>query len=382
MFEEVYAIEDNDEKRFVIVQNTQSGEIAVLKTVRSEIIKFLKNISANAAHLPKIYEFGNDYIIEESIAAGNSLADKLLTEALSLKEICSIIEAVCAALLSLHNIGLCHMDIAPGNILCCEKGAYLTDYSASLPFETIVERTGHASIEMASPEHFGFDSVDAATDVYSVAALLKYLLDINCCDEQIEPFCKLINQGTTVSKKDRIQNICDFQEKFRNVCLRHTDMEQSFDKIKYANFKKEEKFVITRDIFNSLDNVSDLAEFFTLNENNFIEINTPKFFENIFQSKNLKKSEVVKKSEIERTYAYQLLNGTKKPSRDKLIQLCIGASLTFEETQLALKYNGFKELYPKIKRDCIIIYALKAKKSVMEAEELLYRFNQETLNNI
>lgn len=107
-----------------------------------------------------------------------------------------------------------------------------------------------------------------------------------------------------------------------------------------------------------------------------------RYFDRIIEQKHLKKSEIIRKSCIERTYGYQLLNGTKKPSRDKMIQLCMGAELSFDETQIALKQTGFMELYPRIKRDCILIYAIKSHKTVMETDELLLQFKEPELNRL
>ena len=38
-----------------------------------------------------------------------------------------------------------------------------------------------------------------------------------------------------------------------------------------------------------------------------------------------------------RNYAYQLFNGTRKPSRDKVIQLAFGFGLSVDDTQELLK---------------------------------------------
>lgn len=42
---------------------------------------------------------------------------------------------------------------------------------------------------------------------------------------------------------------------------------------------------------------------------------------------------VIKQSSIERTYGHQLFNGTRKPSRDKVIQFAFGFGLDVDGTQ-------------------------------------------------
>jgi len=72
----------------------------------------------------------------------------------------------------------------------------------------------------------------------------------------------------------------------------------------------------------------------------------------LFEYNNLKKAEVIKSSGLTGAYGYQIFDGRREPSRDKVIQLAIGFSLNLEETKKLLKCAGQGELYPKIKR-CI-----------------------------
>lgn len=80
---------------------------------------------------------------------------------------------------------------------------------------------------------------------------------------------------------------------------------------------------------------------------------------------------VIKKSGIERTYGHQIFNGTHRPSRDKVIQLAFGFKMDFDETQDLLKMACKSSLYPKIKRDAIIIYALNKNYTVDDVQMTL-----------
>ncbi|MGL6108208.1 helix-turn-helix domain-containing protein [Romboutsia sp.] len=71
------------------------------------------------------------------------------------------------------------------------------------------------------------------------------------------------------------------------------------------------------------------------------------FFKNILKDKKISKSNIIKNAHIDRTYGYQLLNGTKKPSGDKILKLCIGGGFTIDETNKALKLGNCGELYSK-----------------------------------
>ena len=68
--------------------------------------------------------------------------------------------------------------------------------------------------------------------------------------------------------------------------------------------------------------------------------------------KNLQVSEVIRRSGISRNYVYNILNGYKQnPGRDKVIALCVGAGLTYSETQKGLELAKTAILYPRDHRD-------------------------------
>ncbi len=89
------------------------------------------------------------------------------------------------------------------------------------------------------------------------------------------------------------------------------------------------------------------------------------------QKTGLVVEQVIKRTTIERTYGHQLFNGTRKPSRDKVIQLAFGFGLDVEETQKLLQVAQKAPLYPRIKRDAVILYCLENHRSDMEVQDML-----------
>ena len=96
----------------------------------------------------------------------------------------------------------------------------------------------------------------------------------------------------------------------------------------------------------------------------------------LIEVKKLKKPSIISKSGLERSYAYQIFAGKKIPSRDKLLVLAFGMKLTFDEVQQLLKVNGYAQLYPKNKRDSIIIFALYKDQSILELNENLLAMDE------
>lgn len=130
---------------------------------------------------------------------------------------------------------------------------------------------------------------------------------------------------------------------------------------------------------NSTDSVQQLTEF---NEN-LTPHNECDTFANYFiqyiGTNNIQESELIEASQIQRNYAYQILNGTKNPGRDKVLALCLAAKMDFAETERVLTLANLGKLYPRRKRDSIIIFAINQKLSVQETNELLFEENENIL---
>lgn len=101
------------------------------------------------------------------------------------------------------------------------------------------------------------------------------------------------------------------------------------------------------------------------------EIDFVTYLETLLLKKDVSKSELIKMTNLHRTYAYQIFNGQKKPSRSKIIQIALALQLDISETNnlLSLSDNGY--LYPKVRYDAIILYALEHKKSIIDTNLIL-----------
>ncbi|OPY62228.1 MAG: hypothetical protein A4E56_01485 [Pelotomaculum sp. PtaU1.Bin065] len=98
------------------------------------------------------------------------------------------------------------------------------------------------------------------------------------------------------------------------------------------------------------------------------------FYEYIRQKCNeigIVPEQVIKRSDIERTYGHQLFRGLRTPSRDKVIQLAFGFEFGVEETQKLLKIARKSILYPKIKRDAAILFCINRGMSISDAQAVL-----------
>lgn len=99
----------------------------------------------------------------------------------------------------------------------------------------------------------------------------------------------------------------------------------------------------------------------------------------LLKQKGLRRSQVVAGSQLDKSYVYQIFSGEKSPSRDKLIAIAFGLRLSEYETKRMLKLAGYSELYERMERDAIILFAIQRAMSIFEVNELLYDHGYSTL---
>lgn len=99
----------------------------------------------------------------------------------------------------------------------------------------------------------------------------------------------------------------------------------------------------------------------------------------LLDSKNQKRSDIVRLSNLDRGYVYDIFAGKKRPSRDKLLAICFAMSLSIDEVQQLLKSTGYHFLYARKKRDSVILFALNRQISLMETNELLFQMEYDPL---
>ena len=95
--------------------------------------------------------------------------------------------------------------------------------------------------------------------------------------------------------------------------------------------------------------------------------------------KDMVPERVIREAGIDRTYGHQLFNGTRMPSRDKAIQLAFGFGLDVDETQRLLRAARKSMLYPRLKRDALIIYCLQKKKDLAYTQQILREYGMTAL---
>lgn len=127
----------------------------------------------------------------------------------------------------------------------------------------------------------------------------------------------------------------------------------------------------TTKLLNELKNAKSFVGFTEKNADVFSDGSISDYLQKLCFERNVELAQVIRRSGIDRTYGYQLFNGRRTPSRDKLIQLGFGFPLALSELQMLLRMAGKSQLYPRIRRDAAIIYGLNNNYTVTQMQELL-----------
>ena len=132
--------------------------------------------------------------------------------------------------------------------------------------------------------------------------------------------------------------------------------------------------VNTNTLMRRLFKAADLDAYLQGNESYLCSPEFDALLKQFCEQRKLLPAQVIERSQIERTYGHQLFNGTRRPSRDKVIQLALGLGLNVEETQRLLRSAGKSQLYPRLKRDAVILYGIQKKLPILTLQECLTKY--------
>lgn len=128
----------------------------------------------------------------------------------------------------------------------------------------------------------------------------------------------------------------------------------------------------TEDLLNQLKfKHATFDEYLCNNKDCFLNTDISQFWKKIISESNMKKTDIINKADIGYTFFYDILKGKKHPSRDMLIKILLVMSCDIDVFQEALRIYEWAALYPKIKRDSILIYAINHNFSLQQTAELL-----------
>lgn len=212
--------------------------------VRKHIPASLANASAWAAAmeldeplLPRIeslYRMPDELVVVYEYVLGTSLEELVHQKGrLDAKMAADAICDVCRAVSALHERGVVHRDITPGNVIVADDGAHLVDLGIA---RQKAQGRRHDTTTLgtwgfAAPEQFGFAQTDARSDVYSIGCLLGYLLtgeqpSTDAYEEALDrsslvapPLAKVVRRASSFEPSARYQSARDLSDALRKALV-------------------------------------------------------------------------------------------------------------------------------------------------------------------
>jgi transcriptional regulator with XRE-family HTH domain len=135
----------------------------------------------------------------------------------------------------------------------------------------------------------------------------------------------------------------------------------------------------TQELLKILEKSTDAKQFVEEYKNDFADITLSEYINDIIEKKHLTKSDVVRFSNLSQVYVYKIFSGERAPHRDKLLCLAFGLQLDTDETQRMLKIADAGALYPRVRRDSIIMFAIKEHTDIITCNEMLYELGEKIL---
>lgn len=103
----------------------------------------------------------------------------------------------------------------------------------------------------------------------------------------------------------------------------------------------------------------------------YIDRDVRAFFDDLFVEVGLKKSDVIQRANIDRTYGYQLLGGVRIAQRDYYLRIALAMELDLRTTQRMLAVVRRSALHPLIKRDAALIFAINHEYDLEKVHDFL-----------
>ncbi len=135
----------------------------------------------------------------------------------------------------------------------------------------------------------------------------------------------------------------------------------------------------TDDLCQELMEKDNLDSYLQTNCTQFLHQDIAELLTALYDKKSISKAALARESGMSEVYLHQVFSGRRRPSRDRILCLCIGLNATLEETRLLLKRAGYAQLYPKLQRDAIVIHGLIHHTPLTVINDNLFARNEKTL---
>jgi hypothetical protein len=135
----------------------------------------------------------------------------------------------------------------------------------------------------------------------------------------------------------------------------------------------------TQDLLDRLRSGESLTEFLENNADAFLTISLEEYLKAVLHDKKKTRAALIRDSEINRRYFYDILCGRRHPERNYVLRLLLALKTSFRDAQWLLKATGYPQFYVRNRRDSVIVYALDHGLCVRECNAMLEKIDLEPI---
>lgn len=128
----------------------------------------------------------------------------------------------------------------------------------------------------------------------------------------------------------------------------------------------------TDKLLKELKKAKDLDAFLEAHVDVVNELSLQDYLSQLLERRGMTRAEVIAATGLSSAYGYQIFSGERTPSRETVLQLGIGLKLNDEEMQQLLAHARKGALYPRDRRDCVILYACRNGMDFQQVNEMLF----------
>ena len=133
-------------------------------------------------------------------------------------------------------------------------------------------------------------------------------------------------------------------------------------------------------MFTEIGTCKNLKKYFADNEMSFDKISFSNQLKWLIVKNGQSKRYLIEQRNIEKSYFYQILSARRNPSRDKILKIALAMKLNLGETQRLLIAAEKSVLYPKRKKDAVIICCINNQHNLHETQIALHEMEIEILD--
>ena len=135
--------------------------------------------------------------------------------------------------------------------------------------------------------------------------------------------------------------------------------------------------IAKEELVTTIVNSSNLDEL--MKESAFSHTTLSMFLNDLLKQKGMTRVDVIHRAKLNETFGYQIFVGQRKASRNKILQIAFAMELSYLETQRLLTIAEVGALYPRDRRDAIIIFCIINHATLQETDDKLYHYGEKTI---